>query len=119
MRTPNSLRLQQSGQPCCRLPYATIRRTGTESINRVMPLKNMLTPTSVPIAQTALIGQAAHNHRGNHQRHEAVKERPPGAREQPAEDDGDGHARRPRQNRQHTSGDESHTASTIDYVVAL
>jgi hypothetical protein len=38
--------------------YATIRRTATESISRVMPLKNMLTPTSVAIAQTELIGQA-------------------------------------------------------------
>ena len=38
--------------------YATIRRTATESISRVMPLKNMLTPTRVPIAQTELIGHA-------------------------------------------------------------
>jgi len=38
--------------------YATAWRTATESISRVMPLKNMLTPTSVPIAQTELIGQA-------------------------------------------------------------
>jgi hypothetical protein len=39
------------------LPYATIRRTATESINRVMLLKNMLTSTSVSTAQTELIGQ--------------------------------------------------------------
>jgi hypothetical protein len=56
------LRLQQDdGQAtgnavACR--YATIRRTANDSISRVMPLKNMLTPTSVPIAQTELIGQA-------------------------------------------------------------
>ena len=35
--------------------YAAIRRTATESISRVMPQKNMLTPTSVPIAQIELI----------------------------------------------------------------
>ena len=32
---------------------ATTRRTATEIISRVMPLKNMLAPTSVPIAQAS------------------------------------------------------------------
>jgi len=38
--------------------YATIRRTAAESISLVVPLKIMLTPTSVPIAHTELTGQA-------------------------------------------------------------